>query len=151
MAHWVVKPGSDNASYKQWTTSTGSVHYSLIDEGIPGKNTSDYIYTASPPDRDQFGGDSFISATENITAIRIYFYINGESITKAPCCTIKIYNGVTQLWTGSYSFDTWGEWLMGYVDATGLSIDPMDWENIQISFSSYEGAIPPSEPEPTYL
>jgi hypothetical protein len=149
MAHFISYPSSDNASYKQWTTSSGTNHYALIDEGILGKNTSDYVYPSAAAKRDQYIGSTVLGdlVTQLITAVSVYMYINASMAANSPGLTLRLYQGATQKHTSNWSVDSGGVWVVYRFDITGLSIDIEDGE-IQVAIISFDGPIPPTDPVP---
>ncbi len=60
-------PEGDNVA--DWTTSTGTVHHTLVDEN--GADDTDYVETSTDTDRDEFDLTNMIEAEATIYAVKI--------------------------------------------------------------------------------
>jgi hypothetical protein len=61
-------PNAEGAT-QQWTPSTGTTHYALVDETPP--NTTDYVASFTPPQRDLFGMQDLSTMTGTIYGVQL--------------------------------------------------------------------------------
>ena len=84
----------NDGTYKNWTPSTGAVHYTLVDENACN-GTTDYLYTSTISSRDSFG--------VNISTVP-----NGAQITQinvTPCASRNAGGGVNPIMNVFYRMD----------------------------------------------
>ena len=138
MAHFITVPMADVAFFKQWTTSGGSVHYSLLDEGIPNKNTSDYVTTGLAAKQDRYDIGTGPEYTDNVDTVHIYMYLKGLYQSVYPGLTIKLYIFTTEIATHNYLVDTGGSWALCRFDFTGLDISGDDFPELRMGITAFE-------------
>lgn len=149
MAQLDSKPTSDNASYKQWSTSVGTTHYTLIDEAMANKNTSDYVYAPGAGFIDQYGFSA--SAPSNmvtVTDVNIDLYCKTVETTSCGL-RIKLMYGAVEKASSDWQVSTYGAWQVLRFAHTGLSITRIEYLTLQV----YLQPITPvgNEPHPTVM
>lgn len=74
----VLQPNSDITT--QWTPVTGSTHYTMVDDTVA--QTSDYVYTNTPDNLEEFGLTDLVGTPSTIKAVQVVAYANKSHISE---------------------------------------------------------------------
>ncbi len=91
-------PNGDGAN-QQWTPSSGTTHYTLVDETTPNDDT-DYVSDATAGDRDTYTYGDLRAATGNVLAVQVLIYARKDDAgTRQIAPVVRIsgtnYDGAT--------------------------------------------------------
>ncbi len=134
-------PTADGA-YTQWTPSTGTTHYTTVDEANCNANT-DYVSTSTVGNRDSY--------SVNISSIPVGAVITQINIT--PCASkhlagigmsnLKLFyrfNGADSADAGSYSLNSTTPTTLSTTPYAGLSLTNTSGSTLEVGGLYYSGA-----------
>jgi hypothetical protein len=127
-------PTSD-ATYSQWTPSTGTDHYALVDETTP--NTTDYVSSLTPGQKDTYGFQDLTATDGTVMAVQEMIYAQksdagARSIAGLSRVSSTDYDGETKALTSSYTYythvmernpNTGIAWTISEVNASEFGVD----------------------------
>jgi hypothetical protein len=124
----VVRPASDVTT--QWTPSTGSDHYALIDEATA--SDADYIYATAAAQTDEVKLATLTAPTGNLV---INYRVAG--VTDAATVVVSLLEGATLIKADTERTAD-GDYAMTVTGAEYAAVT--DWSDIRLRFVSGGGA-----------
>jgi hypothetical protein len=122
-----ARPASDVTT--QWTPSSGTLHYALINETTP--NDTNYIYATAAGQTDEVGLQAMSTPVAG-TSVLVNYRVQG--IVGSGSVTVSLYSGAT-LVKADTARTTDGTYAMTVTSAEWGAVS-VDWSNMRLRFVS---------------
>lgn len=139
MAIKTSKPTGDVVGFKQWSTSSGTNHFALIDEGMYSKNISDYVFATGPALSDQYTFPADGPATmTSCSRVWVDMYMKATVVTGIPGLRVALYLNTTLLVQQNYQISADGIWRILRFTFTGLSMTRTQYNTLRVQIQSFD-------------